>query len=119
MSDSPPPPHSPRPYPAGDPQLPQSPKLAARLGARLVRRPEARFGTALAAAGAVLVIGGVLVWGFGYLFDGLHISFDGRSGTPSGSSGRRLVGVLLSLALVAGGYALVLTRRRGALATAG
>jgi hypothetical protein len=135
------PPRPPRPHPSGDPQDPNAgqyppgpdpygqyppvppragAKLAARMGARLARRPEARFGTSLAAAGAVLVIGGVLIWGFGYLVDGFHIALDRSTGAPANSgSGRRVVGVLLSLALVVGGYTLVLTRRRGALATAG
>lgn len=97
---------SPRPYPSPPPATGPS----TRLGGRALRRPEARFGASIAAGGAALVLAGVLVWSVGYLVDGL---------SSGGGSGHRFLGVLLSVALVAGGYALIVVRRSGALATAG
>lgn len=95
-------------------------RVAARLGPRLARRPEPRFGISLAAAGAVLAVVGVLVWSIGYFAAGLNIDFNANSGRPSThGEGRRFLGAGLSLLLVAAGYALVLVRRRGPLATAG
>ena len=107
------PPRPPRPFPSGDPQDPNAgqyppgrtrtastrrlpPPAGAEtrgpMGARLARRPEARFGTSLAAAGAALVIGGVLVWGFGYLFDGCACVDANR--VPSGPAEAAVLGVL-------------------------
>lgn len=98
--------------PAGPPP-PRGPGLAARLGERAVRRPVPRLGVSLAGAGIALAVVGVLVWGGDYL-TGPH-----GGGGGGGSSSRRLLGVALSLAVVAAGYALVVLRRRGPLASAG
>lgn len=94
--------------------------LSSRLGPRALRRPEARFGVSLGGAAAALVILGVAVWSIGYLAAGLHLRFDSETGLSSTSGeGRRFLGVVLSLALVVVGYALVLARRTGPLATTG
>jgi hypothetical protein len=94
--------------------------LAARLGTRLSRRPEARFGISLAAGGVALALVGVLVWGFGYFAAGLQIDL-GLDGGPPRANGesRRFLGAGLALAMVVIGYLLVVLRRRGPLATAG
>lgn len=90
----------------------RGPGLSDRLGERAVRRPEPRLGVSLTGAGIYLAILGVLVWGGDYL------SGDGGGGGGDGSS-RRVLGVVLSLAVVAAGYALAIRARRGPLATAG
>jgi hypothetical protein len=91
------------------------------MGPRLLRRPEPRFSISLAAGGVVLAIVGVLVWGIGYLASGLHVTFgtDGEGAAATYGESRRFLGAVLSLALVAAGYAVVIIRRRGPLATAG
>lgn len=105
----------PAPPPAPGPRSPLRP-----LGARVFRRPEPRFGVTLAAAGAALVLAGVLVWSAGYLFAGLNLSFDDSTGQLTAhGDGRRFLGAGLGFALVVLGYALVLARRSGPLATAG
>lgn len=116
-------------YPQGDyPQAqypPASPakgagfNLTARIGPRLTRRPEARFSISLAAVGVVLAIVGVIIWAGGYLASGLSFNFDGNGGPTTSGEGRRFLGAALSLIVVAVGYALVILRRLGALATAG
>jgi hypothetical protein len=106
-------------YPPAAPR-PATLNLGQRLGARLVRRPEPRFTIALAAAGAALALVGVLLWSGGYFADGLDINFNVDSGTPTthGES-RRFLGAGLSFVVALAGYALVIIRRRGPLATAG
>lgn len=116
--------HAPGGYPPpGYPQGGYPPvagtSFADRLGARLVRRPEARFGISLAGAGAALVLIGLLIWTVGYLVDGFNISFSGDGDVSSSSSSRRFLGAALFLILAVVGYALVVLRRRGPLATAG
>ena len=110
------PPYQPPSYAPGYPPVPppRGPGLSARLGERAVRRPEPRLGVSLAGAGIALAIVGVLVWGGDYLTGG----GSGGGGDGDGSS-RRLLGVALSLAVVAAGYALAIRARRGPLATAG
>ena len=96
-----------------------SPSLSDRLGARVLVRPEPRFGISLAAAGIALAIVGVLVWSIGYIGDGFNIAF-GESGRPKTSGDeRRFLGAGLAAVLAAAGYALMIIRRRGPLATAG
>jgi hypothetical protein len=96
------------------------PNLVDRLGARLRQRGEPRLSITLAAVGAVLVLGGALVWALGYLISGLDLDFgsDDASLTADGQD-RRFLGFVLFLACVVIGYVLVIARRTGALATAG
>jgi hypothetical protein len=143
MTEPPQPPYQPpNPYgpdPYGQNQYPQYPQYGApqptqppatqppattragQLGARVQRRPDARFGPAIAAAGAALVLAGVLVWSVGYFIAGFHLSFgSGDDFTPSASGdGRRFLGAGLFLVVAVAGYVLVVLRRRGPLATAG
>lgn len=100
----------------GPPPAAQPQNFKIDLGPRLRRRAEPRFGISLAATGIAIAVIGVLVWSFGYLIQGVH--FDSGSGRISGDT-RRFLGFGLSLLLVAAGYALVIVRRRGPLATAG
>jgi hypothetical protein len=108
-----------------DPQYPQAPppqpppatpargaRFSGRLGLRAVRRPAARQGVALAGVGVGLAVVGVIVWGGDFLTSG----GDGGGG---GGDSRRVLGIGLSLLVVATGYVLVIGRRRGPLATAG
>lgn len=128
MTDMPPPPGPSVPPPwrpqhaghgAPGPGRPAVP-LGERLGPRLLSRPQPRLGISLAAAGAALVLTGVLVWSIGYLVDGLRFRFDDSGGGPSFSGeNRKYFGALLSAVVVAAGYALLVLRRRGPLATAG
>ncbi|MDT4911564.1 MAG: hypothetical protein QOC66_692 [Pseudonocardiales bacterium] len=90
-----------------------------RLGARLLRRPEPRFGISLAGAAAALVLVGLLIWTFGYLVDGLDINLSDGGDLSTGGGSRRFLGAGLFLVLAVAGYALVLLRRRGPLATTG
>jgi len=92
------------------------------LGARAWQRPEARFGSALAGAGAGLAVLGVYVWAIGYLVKGIgaHYALDDPSSSPHiDGLGRRFLGFGLFLACTAIGYAVLVTQRRGPLATAG
>ncbi|MFN2561738.1 MAG: hypothetical protein ABR571_10645 [Jatrophihabitans sp.] len=102
----------------GDP-APAGTSVADRLGARLERRPEPRFGISLAGAGAALVLIGLLIWTVGYLADGFDINFSDNGDVSSNGSSRRFLGAVLFLVLAAVGYTLVVIRRRGPLATAG
>jgi hypothetical protein len=119
--------YPPDPYaygpPGGYPAAQPAPglKLRARLGTRLVRRPEPRFGISLAAVGVALVIGGILVWSGGYLAAGFDLNYnlDGDGGVTTSGSSRRFLGAGLFFLLTAVGYGLVILRRRGPLATAG
>lgn len=116
------PPYGGTPYGGVLPTPPAVPRsgLLDRLGPRALRRPEPRFGVSLAAAGVALAILGILIWAFGYVGDGYHVSFDDQTGTVhSTGSGRRFLGAGLSLVLTVAGFALVMVRRRGPLATAG
>jgi hypothetical protein len=76
------------------------------LGPRATRRAEPRLGVVLAGAGMVLTIIGVLSWSGDELGEG------------TGGSDKGL-GIVLSLAVVAAGYALQALYRRGPLAAAG
>lgn len=112
------PPFSPQPgY-----QPPARARLADRLGVRLHTRAQPRFGVSLAAVGGVLVLGGSLVWGAGYLASGMHVdfAFNSNSGrlTTHGQS-RRFLGFALFLICTVAGYATAVLRRVGPLATAG
>ena len=98
--------------------------LGSLLGARARRRPEARLSSALAGAGAALAIVGAYVWSVGYFAAGFGIDFDSSSSTSLGrpsvhGEGRRFLGFGVFLALTLLGYAVVVLRRRGPLATAG
>jgi hypothetical protein len=103
--------------PTGPPPPPRGPGLAARLGPRAWRRPEPRLGITLAGVGVGLMIFGVVIWSGNYLAGGIHIGVEGGGSTDGGA--RKLLGIALSLAAVAIGYALAITQRRGPLATAG
>jgi hypothetical protein len=81
---------------------------------RTLRRPEPRLGVTLAGTGVALAVLGVVVWGGDFL-----AGTGGGGGGDDGSSGRRWLGIVLSLAVVAAGYALVVRRVRGPLAAAG
>ena len=85
--------------------LNRNPSGLDRLGPRVDRRPEPRLGTALAGAGIALVVLGALT-----------IGGDNVGGT--GEDGTQVPGILLSLAIVAGGYALSVRHRSGALGAA-
>ena len=141
MSDFGPPPQGPpsSPPPAGDPYDPEgqrprpaypppatSPQahgstpspftgLGAKLGERILRRPEPRLGVSLSGAGAALVLLGLVVWAGTYWGDGLNSS--GDSGLPD--TNRNLFGALLFAIATAIGYVLVIRQRTGPLATAG
>jgi hypothetical protein len=100
------------PPPQPPPAMPvRGPRLSDRLGLRTVRRPAARQGVALAGVGVGLAVVGVIVWGGDFLTSG--------GGGGGGSDSRRVLGIVLSLVVVASGYVLVIGRRRGTLATAG
>ncbi len=120
----PPGPYGPAPHqrPAPPSTAPRAagPGLSGQLGARLVRRPEARFGPALAAAGVVLVAAGLGVLAIGYFAHGFGLDLGDESGPPSvHGEARRWLGAGLFLLLTAAGYALLVLVRRGPLATAG
>ncbi len=92
------------------------------LGARTRRRPDARFGPALAGAGAALALVGAFIWAVGYLAHDFGISFDSGDGEGTTSvhgEGRRFLGFGVFLALALAGYAVLVLRRHGPLATAG
>ena len=116
MSDMPPyePPglQSPPPSPHETPPVPA--RSGVELGVRAYRRPDPRLGTALAGGGIALMILGVLVWSFTYLFDGLSAGFDG-----GGGDGRKALGIMLSAVVIVVGYVLVIRFRSGVFATAG
>lgn len=114
-----PPPERRRPSPSVDPTGGSG--LADRLGPRLARRPEPRFGISLAAIGVLLVVGGMVVWAGGYLASGTHLTFavDQTGSVTTHGQDRRFLGALLFALLTVAGYALVITRRTGPLATAG
>lgn len=133
MSEAPPPPHDPYgqqygpvyPPPGAWPPEPPPPpalRLGDRLGLRLMRRPEPRWGVSLAGLGAGLLLLGTFIWSAGYFASGLHIGvFDDESGggiTASGNS-RRFLGAGLFLAVAVLGYVVAIVQRRGPLATAG
>lgn len=103
-------PYVPPPNPPGPP--PPRP-TAPSLGVRARVRPRPRFGVALAGAGVVLAIIGVVVWGTDFLAGGL--SGGGGGGVEDS---RRLLGAGLALVAVLVGYLLV-ARAIGPLATAG
>ena len=112
-------------YPAPDypgypqPPAPAGPGLVARLGARVERRPEARFSISVAGAGAVLAIIGGLIWSFGYFGDGFHLDFNDSGSPRTSGEGRRFLGAGVFLVLTAAGYLLAFVKQRGPLATAG
>ena len=87
-----------------------------RLGPRVFTRPAPRLGVSLAGVGVLLAVLGVVAWGGSYVSEGRTSSI--VTGHP-GSSARHFLGALLALVVVAIGYALLITARRGALATAG
>jgi hypothetical protein len=98
-------------------QYPQAPqRWHERLGPRVLVRPAPRLGVSLAGVGVLLAVLGVVAWGGSYVSEGQASSI--TSGHP-GSSSRHFLGALLALVVVAIGYALLITARRGALATAG
>lgn len=94
------------------------PTLWQRLGDRALRRPAPRLGVTLTGVGVVLVIVGVLIWSFTYLYDGIRSGIFNGGGLSSSDS-RRFLGFALALIVVAIGYALVIIARTGPLVTAG
>jgi hypothetical protein len=104
--------------PAPPPGPPAAPSARDRLGSRVARRPEPRFGVALAGVGVALVILGVLVWAGEYAASGGG-SGSGFGGGGSGTDSHKLLGAALSLAVVVIGYALAIGRRVGPLTNAG
>lgn len=94
------------------------PSLWQRLGDRALRRPAPRLGVTLTGVGAVLVVAGVLIWSFTYLYDGIRSGLFNGGGVSSSDS-RRFLGFALALIVVAIGYALVIVARTGPLVTAG
>jgi hypothetical protein len=82
------------------------------------RRPEARLGSSLAAAGVLVIVVGILVWAGGYFGTGLHIDFNDNGASTHGE-GRRFLGAGLFLLLAVIGYLLLIVRRHGPLASAG
>ncbi|HKC29994.1 MAG TPA: hypothetical protein VKB75_18410 [Jatrophihabitans sp.] len=104
----PPPPPAPPSAPAAWGSPPPPPSAGGRFGERLARRPEPRFGTALAGAGAGLTLLGILVWGGNYF-----------SHADSLSTNRNLLGAALAAVVAVLGYLLAIATRRGPLATAG
>jgi hypothetical protein len=83
------------------------PGLATRLGDRLLRRAEPRFGIGLGAVGMLMIVVGVLAWG------------GEATGDTSEDDPNRVVGMLLSLLVIAAGYGLLVRFRRGPLASSG
>ncbi|HEX8802833.1 MAG TPA: hypothetical protein VF743_01530, partial [Acidimicrobiales bacterium] len=79
------------------------------LGARAERRAEPRLGVALAGVGMLVILVGILVWGGDSAASGVA-----DSGEPD-----RTLGMCLSLAVIAVGYALLVRFRHGPLAAAG
>jgi len=114
MTDYPPPPR-PQPHPAWQPQPEPAPRggLPISLGERLTRRPEPRSAVALAGAGAAMILIGIVIWGGTYFGQGISGESFG------GSSDRKLLGAGLGALVTVLGYAAVILRRRGPLATAG
>jgi hypothetical protein len=108
-------------YPYGYLQPDPAPRagLGERLGARVLRRPEPRFTVGLAGAGAALVLLGAVVWAAGYYADGQHFVALDESLSSSGNDSRRFLGVVLFLGVTVAGYAVAITRRHGAAASAG
>ncbi|MGN6610062.1 MAG: hypothetical protein ACTHMS_24015 [Jatrophihabitans sp.] len=92
-----------------------------RFGERLQRRPEPRFAVALAGAGAVLALIGLVVWAGQYVGSDLvgSVRLD-ENGLPTGRGGsdRHILAGVIFLAVAAVGVLLGLSRRRGPLATA-
>jgi hypothetical protein len=105
MSDYGPPPPPTRPSALTD--------LTARMGERLARRPEPRFTVAIAAAGAAMILFGVIIWGGDYF--GGAVS----NGGVSESTNRNLLGAALGAVVTVLGYVLAIVGRRGPVATAG
>src|SRR4051794_34271622 len=84
---------------------PPPPALLDRFGRRGVRRMTPRVGIALAGAGALIAIGGA-------------IGIGGDQLTTDDGDLQRIPGVVISLALIVAGYAVLRVIRTGALATA-
>ena len=107
--------------PAGpwSPPAEEPPGWSARLGARVLHRPEPRFGIALAGAGAALLLFGAFIWAVGYYGDGFDVTFDENGFSSSGGGSRRFLGFVLFLGAAVFGYLTAILRRRGPLATAG
>lgn len=105
-------------YPPASPARQPGPGLAARLGERLVRRPEPRFAAALAGAGAALALAGTFLWAVVYLFEGIFRSTSSDSfGAPD--TDRNWLGAGIFALLAVAGFVAAATQRRGPLATAG
>lgn len=103
-----PPPPPPLP-PAPPPVAPTAVKrgLLDVIGPRAARRPEPRFGIALAGAGSLMLVLGAVV-----------ISGDQLGGSGSGD-GNQFPGVIISLAVIVAGVALTAKYRHGPLPAAG
>ncbi len=111
-------PHGAHGYP-GQPAAPgPRPSVWQRLGTRATHRAAPRFGVTLTGVGVVLVVVGVLVWGFTYIVDGVRTGLISGGGVASSDS-RRFLGFALALIVVAIGYGLVVVARTGPLVTAG
>jgi hypothetical protein len=95
-------------------------QLPARFGDRALRRPEPRFTTALAGAGAAMAVFGLFVWMTKYVGDGIGSAFDANDESFSApDTNRNYLAAVLFLLLVVLGYGLLIARRRGPLGTAG
>lgn len=80
-----------------------------RLGDRVLRRAEPRFGITLSGVGILMVIVGLIVWATDYAV----------GDTDEGGDPDTTLGVILSLLVIAAGYFLLLRFKKGPLATAG
>jgi hypothetical protein len=114
-----PPQHPPQYPPQFAHQPPPRPGLFERLGVLALRRPEPRQGISLAGAGAVLVLAGILWWAGGYFVEGLGGGIDPDTGRSHLDDSRRFLGAGLAFVVTLAGYAMVIIRRRGPVATAG
>jgi hypothetical protein len=108
------PPQQPRHH---QPDAPTRSRFTSPLAVRMAIRPVPRLGVSLAGVGVGLVIVGVLVWSITYIAESPTGLFGGEPGS-SGNS-RHFLGAIVSLIVIAIGYALATIVQHGPLATAG